>query len=175
MIQDRSYIKDSMALCDPKWPFIWSHNAEGHAGDGTLESRMLTAITGKEIDESGLLKKGERTCNLQRAILLRQGWAGRQDDRLLDYFHEAPLRKGEVYFNADALVPGKDGEVISKVGTVISRGDFESMKDDYYSSRGWDVASGVPTRAKLEELGLKDAADDLESRAILPKSADPAQ
>jgi len=75
---------------------------------------MLSAITGKEIDEAGLLFKGERICNLQRAILVNQGWAGRKDDRLLDYFHDVPLRKGEVYFNADALVPGKDGEIISK-------------------------------------------------------------
>jgi aldehyde:ferredoxin oxidoreductase len=167
IIQDRSYIKESMVLCDPKWPFIWSHNSEGCAGDGTLESQMLSAITGKEIDEAGLLKKGERTINLQRAILLRQGWAGRKDDRLLDYFHEVPLRKGEVYFNSDALVPGKGGEVISKVGTVVDRVDFEKMKDDYYEARGWDVQCGLPTRAKLEDLQLKDVADDLESRGLL--------
>jgi aldehyde:ferredoxin oxidoreductase len=28
------------------------------------------------------------------------------------------------------------------------------MPDEYYAARGWDVKTGVPTRAKLVELGL---------------------
>jgi len=158
IIQDRSCIKDSMAFCDPKWPFIWSNNREGlHTGDGTLESRILSAISGEEIDEAGLLKKGERIYNLQRSILVREGWAGRKNDRLLDYYHDIPLKKGEVYFNADALVPGKNGEILTKVGTVVKRDDFEKMKDDYYRSRGWDEG-GYPTAEKLAELGLEEAS-----------------
>ena len=35
-----------------------------------------------------------------------------------------------------------------------------NMLDDYYAARGWDK-NGIPTRAKLEELELKDIADDL--------------
>ena len=31
----------------------------------------------------------------------------------------------------------------------------------YYEQAGWDVASGTPTRATLEEVGLAWAADDL--------------
>ena len=42
------------------------------------------------------------------------------------------------------------------------------MKDAYYSKRGWDMATGWPTRAKLEELGLKDVADGLASVGKLP-------
>jgi hypothetical protein len=33
---------------------------------------------------------------------------------------------------------------------------------------GWDVNTGWPTRAKLEELGLKDIADELASIGKLP-------
>jgi aldehyde:ferredoxin oxidoreductase len=33
--------------------------------------------------------------------------------------------------------------------------------DGLYTLRGWDVTTGVPTRAKLEELDLKDVADAL--------------
>jgi aldehyde:ferredoxin oxidoreductase len=28
------------------------------------------------------------------------------------------------------------------------------MLDEYYRARGWDVETGLPTREKLEELGL---------------------
>jgi aldehyde:ferredoxin oxidoreductase len=35
------------------------------------------------------------------------------------------------------------------------------MLDEYYAERGWDVKTGVPTRAKLVELGLEYVADEL--------------
>jgi aldehyde:ferredoxin oxidoreductase len=35
------------------------------------------------------------------------------------------------------------------------------MLDEYYSSRGWDVETGTPTRAKLTDLGLAYVADAL--------------
>ncbi|MFC1970114.1 aldehyde ferredoxin oxidoreductase C-terminal domain-containing protein, partial [Chloroflexota bacterium] len=41
------------------------------------------------------------------------------------------------------------------------RAKFEALKSRYYELVGWDVNTGCPTRAKLEELGLKDVADEL--------------
>jgi aldehyde:ferredoxin oxidoreductase len=39
---------------------------------------------------------------------------------------------------------------------------LEAIKDDFYKLRGWDLTTGVPTRATLESLDLKDVADELE-------------
>ena len=64
------------------------------------------------------------------------------------------------------LVPGKDGEVLCRLGTTLDREKFEQMKTDYYELRGWDPVTGYPKREKLTELGLKDAADDLEARGL---------
>jgi len=164
MVQDRVYVKESLALCDLRWPVMF---VPGGTGDSTLENRIYSAITGKEIDEQELNRTGERIFNLQRAILLRQGWRGRQDDQLLDYYHTEPLEKSEIFWNDDGLVPGKDDEIISKVGTVVDRDDFEKLKDEYYELRGWDVASGLPTEAKLAELGLQDIAGDLKGRKLV--------
>ncbi len=164
IIQDRAFVKESLVLCDLRWPAMV---IPGGTGDSTLESRIYSAITGQETDEKELNKIGERICNLQRAILLRQGWRGRQDDQLLDYYHTVPLEKAEIFWNIDGLVPGKDGEIISKVGTVVDRDDFEKLKDEYYELRGWDVASGLPTEAKLAELGLQDIAGDLKGRGLV--------
>jgi aldehyde:ferredoxin oxidoreductase len=163
-VQDHAFAKESLVLCDPTWPIMI---VRGGIGDATLESRIYSAITGRETDEQELNKAGERIFNLQRAILLRQGWRGRQDDRLLDYYHTEPLEKGELFWNTDGLVPGKGGEIISKIGTVVDRNDFEKLKDEYYEIRGWDVASGLPTAAKLTELGLSDIAQDLGQRELV--------
>ncbi len=40
------------------------------------------------------------------------------------------------------------------------------MLDDYYRARGWGL-DGLPARPKLEALGLKDVADELESMGRL--------
>jgi len=45
---------------------------------------------------------------------------------------------------------------------------FNQILDSYYDQRGWDKKTGWPTRAKLEELGLRDVADELESIGKLP-------
>ena len=144
---------------------IWVRFADDHAGDPTLESQVLSAITGRETDEAELNKIGERIFNLQRAVLLRQGWGGRQGDRLLDYLHDEPL--DAVFFNPDCIVPGKNGEIVSRKGLRIERSDFEDLKSEYYGLRGWDVASGLLKESKLTELGLADVAADLKNRSLL--------
>jgi aldehyde:ferredoxin oxidoreductase len=164
-IQDRTYAKESLILCDFLWPIIWVRFADDHTGDPAMESRLFSAITGKDVDEAGLNKIGERIFNLQRAIFLRDGWKGRRDDNLLDYLHDEPLQF--VFFNPDCIVPGKNGEVVSRKGGRLPREDFEKLKDEYYELRGWDVESGLPTEKKLGELGLSDIASDLKQRELL--------
>lgn len=164
-IQDRAYAKESLILCDFLWPIIWVRYGKDHSGDPTMESRVLSSITGRDIDEAGLNKIGERIFNLQRAILLRQGRGGRQGDKIMDYLHEEPLQ--DVFFNPDCLVPGTDGEVVSRKGARIERADFEKLKGEYYGLRGWDADSGLPTEAKLSELELNDIAADLKIRDLL--------
>ncbi len=166
-IQDRQYVKESMIFCDFKFPQTIDMNSEDHLGDSTLESKIYSAITGNETDEEGMYKIGERIFNLQRAVRIRQGWGGRDGDKLMEHLHTEPLKEGELFFNARGLVPGKDGEVTSKLGTVVDRAEFEKMKDEYYGYRGWDVETGLQTRTRLEELELGDIADDLERRGLL--------
>jgi aldehyde:ferredoxin oxidoreductase len=166
-LQDRVFAKESLVLCDNYWTRPLTLSPAGGDKEPVTETQVYAAITGKEVDEAGLYRVGERIFNLQRAILLRQGWPGRKGDRLLDYFFTEPLKKGELFFNTDGLMPGKDGEVISRLGAVVDRNEFEKMKTEYYQHRGWDVDSGLPKKAKLEELGLKDVAADLAARGLL--------
>jgi aldehyde:ferredoxin oxidoreductase len=166
VIQDRAYVNESLILCDLKWPMAVNRSSEDGVGDPTLESQIYSAITGNEMGEEDLYRVGERNFNLQRAILLRQGWGGREGDKLMDYYHEVGLGD-DLFYNPECLAPGKNGEVISRKGAVVERSVFEEMKDEYYRLRSWDVATGLPTETKLRELDLDDVASDMKERKLL--------
>ena len=62
------------------------------------------------------------------------------------------------------MFEGKTGRILSThLSEPLDREQWEALKDRYYELRGWDVDTGVPTRSKLEELGMKDVADKLQS------------
>src|SRR5512136_660044 len=164
-IQDRQYAAECLVLCDYAWPVLTSPVTEDHVGDPSLESRFLSAVTGHEIDASGLSRIGERVFNLQRAILAREGHRGRLSDALPEYNFTTPLKFDVL--NPQMLVPGPDGNPASRKGMTLDRAEFERMKGEYYLLRGWDVPSGRQTKTKLEELDLADVAGELGSRGLL--------
>ena len=165
MIQDRELAKECLILCSFLSPIMYLKHSEDHVGDPTLESKILSAVTGNEVDEKGLYRIGERVFNLQRAILVREGHKGREDDKLPDAWHTMPLKRDPV--NPECLVPGKGEEALSRRGAVVDKEEFERTKDEYYRLRRWDVGTGLQTRATLEELGLTDVAQDLERRGLI--------
>ena len=164
-IQDRQNAKECLILCDFSYPIMHSPATEDHVGDPSLESRILSAVTGRGMDEAELHRVGERVFNIQRAILVREGRKGREHDTIEEFNFTTPLR-GD-YGNPDCLVPGKDGEPYARKGMVVDRGEFERMKDEFYETRGWDAATGFQTRAKLEELGLADVAEVMQREGCL--------
>jgi aldehyde:ferredoxin oxidoreductase len=167
MIQDRETVKESLVVCDYLFPIMDLASTEDHVGDPTLESKILSAVTGNEVDEDGLNRIGSRVFNLQRSVLVREGHRGRDFDNPPELNFTIPIEYDPL--NTDCLVPGKDGEVISRKGEVLDRKEFERMKDEYYQLRGWNVDTGLQTRASLEALELKEVADDLEQRGFLGK------
>jgi aldehyde:ferredoxin oxidoreductase len=162
-VQDRNCAQESLVLCDVHWPEMVTSagNPTGHVGDPTLESRLYSAITGRETSEEDLYRTGERIFNLQRAIQIREGWGGRDSDGVLEYFFTHPLKPGDVFFNPDAIMPGPDGQIISRLGKALDKKEFEGMKSEYYRLRGWDMETGYPTKEKLRELGLGEVTNDL--------------
>ncbi len=165
MIQDREYAKECLILCDLSWPIYFTADPQDPVGDPTLDSQICAAVTGREVDETRLYQIGERVLNLQRAILAREGHKGREHDYIDEYNFTTPLK--EAFANPDCIVPGKNGEVLSRKGMVVDREEFERMKDEFYGIRGWDVTSGLQTRAKLEELSLDDVAQVLQNEGLL--------
>lgn len=102
----------------------------------------FTAASGIPLDEASLLEYGERVCNIERAIVVRDGRT-RALDTLPDFFFEVPIPDG------------------SQVGKKLDKEKFEKMKDEYYSLRGWDVETGFQKENTLRKLGMQDIAKQL--------------
>ena len=166
-IQDREYAKECLILCDFSWPILSVRHSEDHIGDPSIESKILSAVIGEQISEDELYRVGERVFNLQRAILIREGHKGREHDSLPEWDYTMPVRS---FINPESIMPGEGGEIISRKGAVVDREKFEEVKEEYYRLRGWDVASGLQGREKLEELGLQDIAEELGARGLVTQS-----
>ena len=164
-IQDFGYVKESLIICDLAWPIYQVRFFDKDLGLATLESLIVSAVTGRDYSEKDLIRTGERVFNLQRAILARQGWGGREGDTLLDFFFQEPL--DWLFFDPECIAPGRGGEQISKKGAILSKEAFEKVKGEYYTLRGWDAETGLQNESKLRELTLMDIARDLKKRVLL--------
>jgi len=104
----------------------------------TLEhyAKLLSALTGWQLEGKDLVKIGERISNLQRLFNLREGFT-KKDDDLPKRAKQRPL------FGAYQ----KEDKCIIK--------DYEGMLREYYEARGWDNKTGMPKKEKLIELGLE--------------------
>jgi len=119
---------------------IYTSYIEGGIKIKTL-TEIVAAATGWDITPRELMIVGERAFNLCRAFNIREGIT-RKDDTLPKRLME-PLPEG----------PYK--------GEAIPENVLNEMLDYYYDLRGWDKKTGIPTKRKLEELGLKYVADEL--------------
>ena len=91
----------------------------------------FNAVTGWETSQAEFLRTGERIYNLKRMYNVRCGIT-RKDDVVPTRMLREKRREGG---SAENLPP------------------FSEMLDEYYKYRGWDQ-NGIPTRTKLDELGL---------------------
>lgn len=172
IIQNREYAKENLVACDFLYPLITADGTEDHVGDPTLESRILSAVTGMNMDEEGYYRTGERVFNLQRAIQGREEHIGRKDDTLNEYNFTEGLVTEEGFFelfNPDCMLPGPGGNLISRKGMVVERDKFEKMMDEYYLLRGWDAKTGLQKKQKLESLSLSEIIPELERHSLLFK------
>lgn len=83
------------------------------------------------------------------------------------------LKIGERIWNLERAIAVREGRTRKDDwGWYETEGDAAEQVsenlDKYYEESGWDKTTGWPTRAKLEELDLKDVADGLASLGKLP-------
>ena len=83
------------------------------------------------------------------------------------------LKMGERIWNLERAIAVREGRTrADDWGWTDDEGNIaKALKDSldhYYEESGWDKTTGWPTRAKLEELGLGDIADELDGIGKLP-------
>jgi aldehyde:ferredoxin oxidoreductase len=66
-------------------------------------------------------------------------------------------------FNPECLLPGKDGELTSRLNATLDLEQFNQMLSEYYSLRGWDPKTGFQTEESLKKIGLSFLAEPLKS------------
>jgi aldehyde:ferredoxin oxidoreductase len=100
-------------------------------------AKLYNLVTGIEMTPEELKKSGERINTVARLINIREGLS-RKDDTLPWKVMNMPIPD--------------EGPV---KGAFVSQEELDLLLDDYYDSRGWTL-EGVPTPAKLKELGMDD-------------------
>ena len=154
MTQNRTYLKDSLGLCDFTWPIMVSFNTPDYLGDPTLEGKIFSAVTGRPREELDQL--AERIFTVQRAILIKEGWKGAEDDTIPDYNFDEPFETDSL--GREITYPGRDGEIISTRGNVLHRKKCSELLKEYYELRGWDPETGMPYYQTLKDLGIEELA-----------------
>lgn len=136
-MQHRAVETDSLPICRYALPRNFSPYTPDLRGDPTYAAQLFNAVTGIDRTEEQMWELvGERGINLERAILVREDRRREHDLSWNDYYYKL-------------FASWMDRDLLNKV------------MDDYYRARGWDVATGIPTREKLEHLELEDVADEL--------------
>jgi aldehyde:ferredoxin oxidoreductase len=149
-ILNRTYIKESLGLCDFVWPITYSFNTPDHVGAPDLEARLFTAVTG--VSGEVFDQCAERIYNLQRLILLREGRRVPEADYPPEFNFTEPLLA--MHGSDVTVVPGPNDEGVSYIGNVLDRDKFRGMLREYYRLRGWDEETGLPRPETLTALDL---------------------
>ena len=140
---DLSAAKVRMMMYRTNWSQFWS--CAGlcfflpYSFAQTVE--IVNGITGWNTTVWELLKVAERVVTLARVFNVREG-LGPEDDVLPARFFE-PFSSGPLE------------------GVGVDRDALQEAVHTYYGMMGWDPETGVPTRHKLQELGVGWAVDQL--------------
>ena len=128
---------NSLCLCQFVYGPSWQLYSTGQMAE------VIRAATGWDFNVFELMKLGERTVNLQRAFNAREGFTAKDD--VLPEKMFLPLEGGE------------------SDGISVPFDQVEKAKGLYYQMCGWN-REGIPTRAKLEELGIGWVAELIEGK-----------
>lgn len=144
-IEMEDFVAETDSIGNCKFSSIWNKIPFG----AEEQARLFSLGAGIDTTAEMLLAFGKRIRNLERAFDVREGCT-RDDDTLPDRFLDNPMPDGKFK------------------GLKLKRDTLEKMKDEYYRQRGWDIATGIPTRETLVQVGLKEVAEDLDKLGKLP-------
>ncbi len=163
--------KSSVLYCKrlgPDWFGDSPANPQGFSPE--MEVDFFNAVTGKNLSFVEGQEMGRKIYTLDRAVWAMQGRT-RDQEVFAPWIYkpgtgpgEVPPSAGEGQNRTRKDMPVWDGSKWSYQNLTdlyLDRDAFEEWKTKFYNLEGFDPKSGVPTRATLESLGMKNVADDL--------------
>ncbi|MBI4786837.1 MAG: aldehyde ferredoxin oxidoreductase [Chloroflexi bacterium] len=149
-------LHNSLTACNWTLP-LWASPRKDrkYRGDVELESKVLAAVTGEKISRADLDKIGLRIFTLFRALTAL-------------YMNEKDMRNNHDKMNDWVFNYPKDAKPFTPGVNKMDKADIELAKDMFYAEVGWDKATGMPTKATLDMLGLGYVADTLGKAGLLP-------
>ena len=133
--------EERTGVCDIAGVCTWMTSFLGLPVDAETIATFMSLGLGAEVSAGDLTRAALRMQHVERAFGAGLGLT-RKDDRVSEAYHSL-------------LRPNSH----KRLAIGFSEADLEKMKDDYYELMGWDVKTGLPTRATLERCGLSDVAD----------------
>ena len=125
-------IMDSLIIC--------KFTQDCYSGADEL-AEVYQLISGISMNGKKLIKTGEKIHNLAKCFNIREG-VSRNDDYPPERVFKEKLQNE----------PNR--------GAIIDKKGYDIMLDEYYKSRGW-TNMGIPSKAKLKELGLEFCINDM--------------
>ena len=162
--------KQTMLLCDFRWPDFLNHYSPDKAGSACMaEPKFLSAVLGREITFLEGMELGRKIWNLDNAIWTLQG-RHRSMVRFAPYIYRQGFLRSErtPSFYLPVLTDGAwSYQNMIPLGRKLDEQGFEDFKTLFYEQEGWDSATGWPLRSTLEALSLGYVADELAARGRL--------
>ena len=115
-------------------------------------AELYSAATGWETSAEDLKRATKKIFNVEKAFNVRRTNLGRKDDYPPPRVLNEPIPSGKY------------------AGFHPTRENWDKLLDEYYEMNRWDKKTSFPTRECLEDLNLKQIADDLEKIGKLGRS-----
>ncbi len=156
-------LHDSLTLCNWVWPMTMSPSkTRDYRGDLDLEAKFFKAVTGEDVTTDQLYEAGARIMTLQRACTVR-GMTKSDGSLGNNNMHDDHDKITEWPFTKDP-----DKQPFTQGTDKMDRDDFDKGLRMVYDKFGWDHTLGCPTRECLEEYGMSDVEQELDSLNLLP-------
>jgi len=126
----------------------WGETAGEFMGPDEL-AEYLSAITGRTVSADEIMMIGKRIHNVEKAFNALHTNFDRKDDMPPTIYTKEPIKSGKYK------------------GELLDIENWNKMLDEYYGENGWDIATGLQTKASFEGLGLAEVIQRLEKAGKL--------
>jgi aldehyde:ferredoxin oxidoreductase len=108
-----------------------------------LITELYNSVTGFNLSREDIRKAAERSWNLLKILNVKEGFSRKDDNFPSEWFKNLNYGPNELKM--------KDFYGTTEITQEIAN----QLLEDYYNERGWNIADGIPSHSKINELNLE--------------------